>query len=318
MLIFCLAFLAQSACGGSAPGANSPAPSTADTPAEVADPAFSPLVPGSRVSLTLPPGAERFSRAYAFRRLDPLIAIVVTETTAPSGHESEMLRGIAVGAKEFGELEEAMRGDTRELRAQGTVNENPASMLVLARDGAIATIMVVYVPETRPEAEAVLESVRLNATAALDPLAIHALSLTPRGPLEVLDTLHQPIMLGNPSRSTPGPLTEPVAFISVVPHNEGNDISDEALGGLLGSAIGDLGPDMQSAKVGNLDLNGSPATEFVAAGMKDGQPIAIYAYIVRDGGAVLISVGYVAQSVADAKMPDVVETLRSLELHPYR
>jgi hypothetical protein len=229
-----------------------------------------------------------------------------------------MVRGIIQGAEGFGKPQEGRRGQARELLFEGKLNGNAARMLVLEQDDALATVLVTYAPEAQVDAEAVLASVRFDAQAPLDPLAIHSLSLTTHGGLQVLDTTHQPIVLRDPRVPTPVPSTEPVAFLSVLPHNKGEGISDEDLGRLLGSLIVRLNPDLESAKAAPFELAGSQAIQMALEGEKDGERVAVYCYALRDGDTALFAVGHVAKSVADEKMPALVETLRSLQLRDYR
>lgn len=277
-----------------------------------------PLVRGSRVSLWIPGDVLRFSRVYAFRRAEPLLFVMVSEMTAANEEDEDaLLRGIIDGSERFGEPRVGKRGAAKEIQMEGEVNGNKAQSLVLAQDGALATVLVAYAPESREDAERVLASVRLNPRVDMDPLSVHGLALDLAGELAVWNMTQQPIMLRDPNQPIPMPVAAPFAFVTVLLHGQGDEIAGETLGGLLASTMSNLEIDPASARTSVVEIGAHGANEIFANGKKDGEPIAVYGYILNDGDAAIAAVGHVGLGQAEAQMPDVVSTLRSLRLSDY-
>lgn len=273
-----------------------------------------PVAPGSRLTVWLPDGVERLGRAFIYRNSNSNLVIALAELTATEGEGSQLVSGVVGGAQGLELESDATKGALRKVLLTGKKMDREARLLLLEEGGRAATIYVLFSAVYAKQAEKILASAKLDPRATLDPLRLHGLTLGPLGGMEIGNTTHQPVLLTRKDQTPPIPSTSAVAFISINPHNYGDAITSEQLGGIVGANIANLNPNFEEAKINELVISGHPAQELLLQGEKDGIPMAIYTYAIPDGDCAIVAVAYVQRDKADTEMADVVPLLRSLEL----
>ncbi len=293
----------------------SPSPeSKAQNDSESSAPISKTIAPGSRVSLWLPEGMRRLGRAFVYRNSNSNLVVALAELTATEDEASKLVSGVIGGAEGLEKTSDETEGSLRRVLLSGKKTDRDARMLILEDGGRAATVYVLFSPGYASQAEKILDSVKLDPAAPLDPLELHGLSLGSLGGMEIGNATHQPVVLTRKDQKPPIPKSSAIAFISINPHNYGDAITEEQLGALLGTNIANLNPDLENAKVNEVEISGHKAHELLLQGQKDGTPLAIYAYAIPDGDCAVIAVAYVQMDHADQEMADVVPLLRSLEL----
>jgi len=269
---------------------------------------------GSRVSLATPPNMKRPTRLAYFKLEEPLIVIAIAEMTAPDGKAAEMMEGARNGAKLVDE-KAATRGTARGFVGHGTTDQNGLERQVLGLEqaGAVAIVVAQYQKEAEATVERILDSVRLDASAKLDPLALHGISIGDPAGFEVWNVTSQPIIMADLGARPPVPDSVAKFALLSMPYPK-PDFSDEELGQMLGSVIGKKQPDMQKAKMTTSEIAGTPAFVVTAPGQEDGKPIGIFAFILRRPDSAFLGFGDVALSKLEATLPRYERLVKSLRL----
>jgi hypothetical protein len=304
-------FLATSACGGAS---SAPKAAEAEGAASPAGQLVTP--PGSRVSLWLPAGTERPMRMLVFVRVNPTISLAIVEMTAKDEKvAAEMLNGGIEGVEDKGLTRDApvSRGGASGFLARGEKGGLPMKVLVLRHGLALTTISVQYEAAATAEVDKILESIALNQSAALDPLAMHGVAVRDLRGFEVWPVASQPILLREPGTEPPFPAEAPTLFIMVVPYEEPNP-SDEYLGRVLGSVLVKLEPNMEQAKESKLEVDGRPGFEIVVPGKNDGVDVDVYAFVARGRDSALAGVGHVGKKRSAEVMKRFSDLARSIKL----
>ena len=295
------------ACGGA------PAPGAAKSPDGSAVAAGPKVLKGSRLSMWLPDGMYRGTRLLALRLDEPLLVVALAEFTGEDeAGGAQLLAGMREGA-ELPQAEETTRGDARGfIGAAPGINGMTKQILGLKSGKTGALLVVQYQAGAEALAKRILDSVRVDEHAQLDPLQLAGISLGDFAGLEVMPTLSQPILLVE--KGARPPLSSKALRFTLVnmPYPKA-DVSDEELGQMLGGAIGDLKPDTERAKGSEFQLDGRPAFFMIAPGASDGEPVAIYGFIARGQDTALVGFGHVGVASAEKDLPRIERLVQSLK-----
>jgi hypothetical protein len=304
----CLGLLGLVACGGA------PAPGSAKSPNGAAAPLESKVLKGSRLSMWLPDGMYRGTRLLALRLDEPLVVVALAEFTgADEAAAEQLLAGMREGA-ELPQAEETTRGGARGfIGAAPGINGMTKQILGLKAGKAGALVVVQYQPSGEDIAKHILDSVRVDERAEMDPLLLAGITLGDRAGLEVATTMSQPIILSEKGARPPLSSTALRFALMTAPYPKA-DVSDEELGQMLGGAIADLKPDTSRAKGSEFQLDGRPAFYLIAPGEADGKPVAIYGFVARGKDSALVGFGHVGVASADKDLPRLERLVQSLKL----
>lgn len=272
---------------------------------------------GSRVSLWLPEGMYRPTRLMALRLDDPSLIVVLTEGTAGG---PEGARGFLAGMQESASLVSSTQLERGE--AKGFVGEAPSNvegmtrkMMGLTAGTATAGVVVQYAPEGQVLAERILGSVQLDGGAKLDPLALSGIKVGELAGFEVHPGISQPITFFEAGVTPPLAPEAAAIALMVLPYPKA-EVSDEDLGQMLGSVLGNLNPKMDKLKPAELQVDGKPTFAFVAPGERDGAAIVVLAFITRYEDSALAGFAHVGAAKADTVLPRIQQLVKSIQLDP--
>lgn len=293
-----------------------PAPAAKSSPV-AAPQAQGQRLNGSRLSLWLPEGMYRPTRLMALRLDDPMLIVVVTEGTA---NGPEGARGFLVGMQESAKL--LSSSPLERGQAKGFLGEAPSNiegmtrrMMGLVAGNATAGVVVQYVPEGQALAERILGSVQLDGAAKLDPLALSGVKVGDLAGFEVHPAISQPITFFEAGVKPPLAPDAAALALMVLPYPKA-DVSDDELGQMLGSTLGNLNPKMDQLKPIELQIDGKPTFAFSAPGERDGAAIVVFAFITRYQDSALAGFAHVGAAKADAVLPRMQQLARSIQLDP--
>lgn len=302
-----LGLLGLVACGGA------PAPGAAKSPDGAATAATAKVLKGSRLSMWLPDGMYRGSRLLALRLDEPLVVVALAEFTGDDeAGGAQILAGMREGA-ELPRAEEATRGEARGfIGAAPGINGMTKQILGLKSGKTGALVVVQYQAGGEAIAKRILDSVRVDEQAPMDPLQLSGYSLGDLAGLEVKTTMSQPIVLVEKGSRPPLSPTALSFALVTMPYAQA-DVSEEELGKMLGRAIADLKPDTERAKGSEFQLDGRPAFYMIAPGEKDGQKVAIYGFIARGQDTALVGFGHVGLDSAEKDLPRLEGLVQSIK-----
>lgn len=302
-----LGVLGLVACGGA------PAAGAAKSPAGVEATASSKVLKGSRLSMWLPDGMYRGSRLLALRLDEPLVVVALAEFTGQDeAGGAQILAGMREGA-ELPQAEEAQRGEARGfIGAAPGINGMTKQILGLKSGKTGALIVVQYQAGGEAIAKRILDSVRVDEQAPMDPLQLAGIAVGDLAGLEVTTTMSQPIVLAEKGARPPIAAKALRFALITMPYAQA-EVSDEELGQMLGRAIGDLKPDTERAKGSEFKLDGRPAFFMIAPGESDGEKVAIYGFVARGQDTALVGFGHVGVANAEKDLPRLERLVQSIK-----
>ncbi|HJL15299.1 MAG TPA: hypothetical protein RMH99_06575 [Sandaracinaceae bacterium LLY-WYZ-13_1] len=226
------------ACGG----ADAPDPGTA----EPGRPALAPLAPpGSRLSLRAPETLVRVPHTLRFVDRDRGWSLRVSDATVEPGAERALAEAYVARVRRDtdGELRHrpvSLRGrEAVELTVNGPTERLRA--LTVWADGAVARLELRHARGEARLAEHVMDSVRFDPRAPLDPLAALDLRAAPPEGLTLLPVSNEQLLLREGAHAVPFPSAEAALDAVWVPFAEGRRPEDDrARGQLLGARFAGL------------------------------------------------------------------------------
>jgi hypothetical protein len=285
----------------------SPAKSGAEAPAEVVT-----KWRGSRVSMSTPPELRRLSNATELRMTRPEVALVVIEVTAAN------VEGVLGGLKkQLGVQDElpvtrgAAKGFMGAAQSEETKETNKqTSVLALAAANAGVLIVADYEADAAPIVKRVLSTVQLDATARLDPLALHGVQVGDMAGFEVSDEISTPIKFVEKGKS----MLPAAAFeLKVMPAP-----SDAAVAGLSEALFSEAraSSTVSDFKKEARTIAGQPAVVATFTDQQDGQPIGGYLVVAQSAGSVMIGASKAVLADHRELVPRLERLMGSLQLDP--
>lgn len=311
-LPFVIAALALAGCGGAAAPA-APAPGAAPEAAVALTP------PGSRLSLRVPDGLERVPHTLRFRDADRGFGVTVSDATVQPGRERGVaedyfarLRELSDGAVEARPV--VLRGhEGLDLTVRGA--RERLRVLTIWHDGAVARLVVRHRPQDARAAERVMDSVRFDPEAPIDPLAALDLAGAPVEGLSLLPVSNEQLLFREGREPVAFPSAEATLDAVWVPFAEGRRPDDDrARGELLGSRFAGLR--LEPPRLTPVEQSAFAGYELVTATAVEGRELMLYgAYLEGARGALLVRAS-VAADRAEAWRPRFAALVRSLRPRP--
>jgi len=270
---------------------------------------------GSRVSLWAPKAMRRPTRLQYLRQDDPLIVVAVAELTARDPAETKsMLAGAARGAAVSDE-KPVKRGNAQGFSGQAAPDITGLSRRVVAlADGPAVTVVIVqYQAAAASVADKISESVTLDGSQSLDPLALNGIKIGDDAGFSVSDAASHPVTFFEKGKPTPLRPGEPLFELLSVPYPK-PDTSDRELGALLGVTLGHYAPDMSKANLNSFEISHGPAFVMSVPGKADGVAVGLYAFIVRRPDTAFIGFGHVRPLAMKDVAPRFERLVKSIEL----
>lgn len=310
-----VALLALAACGGTR--------LDAEEPGAEAEPAIATVqLPGSRVSLALPASLVRVPHALRWRG-EGLELRVADATLAPGDERALAEATLTQLAREHGVAPEQRPAawDGAE-GVDATLRSERARVraLVMWHDGAIARVLIVDTSDgaSAPLAERILDSVRFDASARIDP--VEALGLHVRIPpgLGLLRVTNEQFVFrqtgpeGEAAQASPFPCAMPAVEIAVVPFPEGRrPASDVERGRLLGARFAPL--ELGSPRVVVLD-GALPGFAIATDATVEGTELSLYGAYLEGPDAVALVRASVESARAQRWLPLFADLTLTIEL----
>ncbi len=269
---------------------------------------------GSRVSLWIPEQMRRPSRLAFFKMDDPVVVIAIAEMTAPTGSYEEMLAG-ARSSENFDGEEPVARGNAKGFlgRSKSEKTGLTRQILGIGEGSAAAVIVAQYEEGAATVVRRILDSVELDASAKLDPLAVSGIGVADMAGFEAWDIASQPAILADQGARPPVASDVATFALMSLPYPK-PEISDDELGQMLGSVVGKMQPDMAKANMRTLAIAGTEAFVVTVPGKKDGEAVGIYAFVLRRPDSAFIGWGDVALPRFDETLPRFERLAKSLRL----
>ena len=278
--------LAVAGCGGS------PTPAASPSKPELAE-ATSVLgrsgLPGSRVRMRLPDGFVRRTRHPTVFHDELKMAVTVAEITPPTEADAqEALSALAQSAASFRSPERVAiaHGSSKGYMIRGTKEDDRMSILLGLANGRILLVMSIGYPrEGATVAEAIVDSVWIDANAKLDSPRLSALSFGDTQGFVVWDAIAPPVGFKEPNAQPPIPVSSPTFSVVTVPAR------NEDVAPVVAAMLEQKHVDRHSAKVTTTQVDGLEATEIVADAVDDGVPVKFYALVMNDPAGLVFASG---------------------------
>lgn len=270
---------------------------------------------GSRVSLWAPNSMNRPTRLQYLRQDEPLVVVALAEMTADNEPAiAQMLAGAKRGAGVTGEMP-VTRGTARGFVGQGTPDDTGLARRVLAlSDGLAAAIVIAqYAEAAAPLVEKILESVKLDGRAELDPLALSGISIGDDAGFAVSNATSHPVMLFEKGRRPPLDPGEPSFVLISLPYPRPNT-PDEELGNMLGVMLAKFEPFMPAAKTDEFPIAGRPGFVISLPGKNGQTPIGLYGFVARSPDVAFAGFGHVRVKGMNQVAPRFERLVRSIKL----
>lgn len=298
------------ACGSSTPEASSAQIGTGHGAETV------PLrPPGSRLSLSVPAGLTRVPHSLRFHDEERGFAVVVSDATVTPGRERMLVESYISRIQTTSEAQATTHRPVNVRGHEGvelTVNGESDRLRVLMvwHRGAVARLAVRHRPDDARAAERVLDSIRFDPDAAVDPLAaLELIAPAPEG-LTLLPVSNEQLLfrrtegVGEPPNLTPTsfPSADAVLDVVFVPFAEGHHPSDDRTRGqLLGSRFAGL--ELAPPEVAPVPSSAFAGYQLVTSTTLNGRTLMLYgAYLEGASGAFLVR-GSVAADRSDTWQP---------------
>jgi hypothetical protein len=275
--------------------------------------------PGSRVRLRLTDGFVRPNRFLTFVHDKPLVIVTVLDVTASPEFMQGVLRGMRraledeLGAKLSSA--DTARGGARGFVLDGKSSQHHVKFVALATQTAACAVTVFHEEAGEKLAAEIAASVELDESAAMDPLAAHGLGAKTAPGLELWPVMNHPVMFKEPGVTPPMAPDKAVFAILIAPYGD-TQPSDRELGSMLGAILRELEPNMQGARMQEAEVGGGRLFEVVTRGKKDGIDIGIYASLLKDTGAAIVSYGHVGADREASFVESFRSIARSVERRP--
>jgi hypothetical protein len=258
---------------------------------------------------------RRPSRLQYLRQDEPLVVIAVAEMTAEDlASTQQMLAGARDGAGVV-EQRPVEHGKSQGFLGRGAPDGSGLSREVLGlADGLSAVIIVAqYQPAAAPLVAKILDSVTLDPSAELDPLALNGIQLGDDAGFVVDRSSSHPVLLYERGKKLPLKPGEPSFMLLSLPYPK-SEISDQELGQLLGLTLAKFRPFMPSAKMDAFPIAGRQAFVMSVPAFSDKIPVGLYAFVVRCPDVAFAGFGHVELSAMNRVAPRFERLVKSLTL----
>jgi len=283
LLVALLTALALPACGGSQPAPEAP---------PAAEPLRAVRPPGSRLTLSLPPSMRRVRHTLRYEDADLGVALQLSDATVPPGTEAEIveadlarmrLRDPDVRARSI-TWGEGVEG----VEVTGRVGEAELRILTLWSDGALGRILIRHPVSERRRVAAILDSVRLDPSAELDPIAVLGIRMQVPAELSTLLVSNEELVLRTAPRAVPFPSADASIDIVYAPFVGARPESTEARGRMLGARFAGV-PIEGEPRATPLSGGALPGYQIAMTATVEGDSLLLYgAYLETEGGAFLL------------------------------
>ncbi len=268
--------------------------------------------------LKLPPGYQRASRNPMLARGDLGVLVTVQDNAAVPGDPSDRLFAIqrslrdrTDGTVEFEPIE---RRGARGFIARGVSGKNALRSITVVWSGGITTVTVIARKDAT-EADRIVESVEVDATAKADPLEVLGLELSLGGRFEAA-SLGSSVIIVPRGATFPLPHTAPKLALLAVPHARRKPPDARAIEQLLAHAFDDAHPDFTRAERSTVTVDGVEASEAIVPGQSQSEPITLYGLVVPDDHDTLLLFGSVGGTGSDQRVGELRRLARSLHRKP--
>ena len=274
-------------------------------------------ISGSRVSMWLPEGMHRPSRALTLVLDNPPLIVNWAEITTHGkvAIESGVLEGIKKGWK-ISESEDIKRGG-----ATGFVGTGPGAidgftrrMIGLAAGESAAGIAVDFITESAEQAERIIDSAELAQNAELDPLAMYGIEIGDLAGFEVQEMANLIMLreIGARPPLRPGAPGLSIFFHPLSKQDMSAKERDRMLGGALRGALSVFNPDFDRFQSAKIEIDGKQGQLVSGPGKRNGTVLTLFGFMVPDEGSGMIGFGSADQGVAEDVLPRFERILKSL------
>ncbi|GAC1524628.1 MAG: hypothetical protein NVS3B10_23940 [Polyangiales bacterium] len=249
-------------------------------------------LPGSRLRLRLPDGFARPTRAPLLVDDQHDIRLSIVELTLASAGEGDgALKGASDRAdQKYGPTAKRTtihHGDTTGFYVVAEREGRIESLCVLRQGAAVAIVGGNYAMPSAAVFDAIVGSMWVDSTAALDLPTFYGIALGTVPGLQVWDATSQPMMLKEPDAHPPIPPTSPTLALMVVPIANKEDV-EGAVGALLEKSHVERGSLAQK----KVTIDGSQAIELTGPASENGTPVRFFSTIIDEPGAVIVVWGH--------------------------
>ncbi|GAB5546684.1 MAG: hypothetical protein SangKO_064440 [Sandaracinaceae bacterium] len=295
------------ACGGPPPPA---------APASAPEMAFQQVQPpGSRLRLTLPASMRRVRHTLRYEDAALGVAVQVSDATVTPGNEAEIVEAdlarLRAADPEVRARPITWGSGIEGVEVDGRMGHARLRILTLWRDGALARVLVRHPARERRVVARILDSVQLDPSAELDPVAVLGIRMSVPAELSTLLVSNEELVLRTAARAVPFPSGDASIDVVYAPFVGARPESSEARGRLLGARFSGL-PIEGTPQATQLSGSALPGYQIAMSATVEGTPLLLYgAYLETEGGAFLLRAS-VDASQAERWAPRFEAMARSL------
>jgi len=239
-----------------------------------------------------------------------VVALIEGEGSPSDGEAS--LRGMEKGvSKKAHDLTTTpvKRADGEGFVASGTTDNGGRRMLVALRHGGAFGGVAIDCPAgMETVATAIADSVWLDASATLDPAALHGIALGKSDGLVVVTGLTPPLMIKEANVEPPIPPTSAGMYLMVLPAT-----TEEGVRALLMSILDDRKVERKTLTSNDVTIDGTPAVELLGDAYDKPMPLKFFAVVLDDPGSMILAIGSYSPD-----RPQDLERLRAMMFGMHR
>jgi hypothetical protein len=270
---------------------------------------------GSRVSLWTPAAMRRPTRLPYLRQEDPLVLIGLAEMSAD---DAAGLQQMMAGAKHGAELSEeapAKHGSAQGFIGRAAPDASGLSRQVLGLADGLAAVIIVaqYQAPAAPLVTKILDSVTLDSTVVLDPLAVNGIRIADDAGFAVSNSSSHPVLLLDKGKKPPLRPEDSLLTLLSLPYPKPGT-SDEELGQMLGLILARYQPFMPAAKMDSFAIAGRPGFVISAPAKNDGRPIGLYGFVARCPDVAFAGFGHTPVGSMNRVAPRFERLVKSITL----
>lgn len=316
-LLFALLALGGGLAGCGASAASSPSErGSGDVDEEAPEALVALEVPGSRVALSIPSTATRVPHTLRWRDEGRALSIQVSDATVEPGAER------AIAEEGFAQIRAGAEGSVvaRPVSYGGGVEgleldvaigrSERLHILTVWNGGAMARIAISHRSMDSRIAARIVDSVRFDPDATIDPLAALSVACAAPEGMSVVPVSNEQILLRVGGHAVPFPSSEPLVDIVFAAFTDARPTDDRARGALLGRRFAGL--TLAPPEVTAIEGSTTPGFALTTSTNVDGVALLVYgAYLEREDGAFLVRAS-VAADQAELWRPRFDEITRTL------